>query len=45
MDDDRFATSYTFGSPLVRAAVLLAAFVAPVAFGIAGAAGLSGLSG
>ncbi|WP_433205506.1 hypothetical protein ACQP00_37940 [Dactylosporangium sp. CS-047395] len=42
MDDDRTATEYTFGSPLVRAAAVLAAFVAPVAFGVAGAAGLFG---
>lgn len=42
MDDGRIATSYTFGSPLVRVAAVLAAFVAPVAFGIAGAAGLFG---
>jgi hypothetical protein len=42
MDDDRIATSYTFGSLLVRTAAVLAAFLAPVAFGIAGAAGLFG---
>lgn len=42
MDDDRTATSYTFGSFLVRTAAVLAAFIAPVAVGIAGAAGLFG---
>jgi hypothetical protein len=42
MDDDRIATSYTFGTPLVRTAAVLAAFIAPVAFGVAGAAGLFG---
>jgi hypothetical protein len=42
MDDDRTATSYTFGSPLVRTAAVLAAFIAPLAFGIAGAAGAFG---
>lgn len=42
MDDDRTAMSYTFGSPLVRTAAVLAAFVAPVALGAAGAAGLFG---
>lgn len=36
------STSYTFGSPLVRTAAVLAAFIAPVAFGVAGAAGLFG---
>ncbi|MDI6103641.1 hypothetical protein QLQ12_34015 [Actinoplanes sp. NEAU-A12] len=42
MDDGRTATSYTFGSLLVRTAAVLAAFIAPMAFGIAGAAGLFG---
>ena len=42
MDDGRVATSYTFGSVPVRTAAVLAAFIAPVAFGIAGAAGLFG---
>ncbi|GIJ44121.1 hypothetical protein Val02_10070 [Virgisporangium aliadipatigenens] len=42
MDDTRVATSYTFGTLPVRAAAVLAAFVAPVAFGVAGAAGLFG---
>lgn len=45
MDDDRIATSYTFGSLLVRTGAVLAAFVAPVAFGIAGAAGVFGTDG
>lgn len=34
MDDDRVATSYTFGGLLVRTAAVLAAFVAPVAVGL-----------
>ncbi len=42
MDGDHFATSYTFGSALGRAAAVLAAFVVPVVFGVAGAAGLFG---
>ncbi|MFI5912079.1 hypothetical protein [Dactylosporangium sp. NPDC051541] len=42
MDEDRTATTYTFGSLFVRTAAVLAAFVAPVAFGIAGAAGVFG---
>lgn len=45
MDDDRSATSYTFGSLLVRTGAVVAAFVAPVAFGIAGAAGVFGTDG
>ena len=45
MDDDRIATSYTFGSLLVRTGAVLAAFIAPVAFGIAGAAGVFGTDG
>ena len=45
MDDDLISTSYTFGSLLVRTAAVLAAFIAPVAFGIAGAAGLFGTEG
>ncbi|UAC01234.1 hypothetical protein Dvina_26255 [Dactylosporangium vinaceum] len=42
MDDDRIATTYTFGSLFVRTAAVLAAFVAPVALGIAAAAGVLG---
>ncbi len=42
MDEEDSTTSYTFGSPLVLAASVVAAFVAPVAFGIAGAAGVFG---
>ncbi|BCJ39604.1 hypothetical protein GCM10010168_79410 [Actinoplanes ianthinogenes] len=42
MDDDHFATSYTFGGALARAAAVVAAFVAPVVLGAAGATGLFG---
>jgi hypothetical protein len=34
---------YTFGTPLVRTGAVLAAFLAPVAFGVAGAAGVFGV--
>src|SRR5690349_2496323 len=42
MDDDHFATSYTFGGALGRTAAVLAAFIAPVVLGVAGATGLFG---
>jgi len=42
MDEGRAESSYTFGSLGVRVAAVVTAFVAPVAFGVAGAAGLFG---